>query len=116
MMDTRAEQLEAAFRRFHVDNPRIWQLFEKFALEVSRTGRRHYSSAAIFERIRWHIEIETSDGECKLNNNHKPFYSRLFHQRHPELGKFFLHREMTTKNKPAVEPEKHFFLSPQDND
>lgn len=115
MTETRAEQLDAAFRRFHVDNPRIWELFERFALAAIQAGRTSYSSAAIFERIRWHLEIETRDPDCKLNNNHRAFYARLFHQRYPQHAGFFRNRVQKSHEQPAMEPDRHFFLSPQDN-
>lgn len=113
MTETRADQLDAAFRRFHVDNPRIWVLFERFAFEVIHAGHEHYSSSAIFERIRWEIAIATRDPDgCKLNNNHRAFYARLFHQRYPQHKGFFRNRVQTSKEQPPADPEKHFFLSP----
>lgn len=51
MNETRADQIEAAFRRFHVDNPNVWVLFERFTFEAIAAGMTSYSSAAIFERI-----------------------------------------------------------------
>lgn len=112
MTQTRADQIDAAFRRFHVDNPHVWTLFERFALQVIARGFENYSADAIFHRIRWHIDIETTDAACKLNNNFTPYYARLFHRRHPEHSGFFRNRVQKSQQKPAVDPDKQFFLSP----
>ena len=66
--------------------------------------RTHYAVAAIWERIRWHIDIETReeymnpddpDKPLKLNNNHKAYYVRMFHKDFPKYNGFFRTRELT---------------------
>lgn len=115
MNETRADQIEAAFRRFHVDNPNVWVLFERFTFEAIAAGMTSYSSAAIFERIRWHVDIETRDADpVKLNNNYRAYYARLFHRRHPGHAGFFRNREQTSKERPAADPDRQFFLSPSE--
>lgn len=85
----RESSLEARFGRFDASNPHVWALFVRFTLEVVRAGHRHYGAAAIFERIRWHMEIETSDPEFKLNNDYRAYYARKFMRQHPEHEGFF---------------------------
>jgi len=92
---TRADKIREEFERFHADNPMVWDLFQRFSLEVVESGRKHYSASAIFERIRWHVEIETT-GEFKLCNNYRAYYARLFHQHHPNLAGFFRNRELVS--------------------
>jgi len=107
---TRADQIYAAFAVFHGNNPMVWELFEFFALEAIRTGKTHYSSNAIFERIRWHIDIETSGDEVKLNNNFRAYYARMFHVAHPTNGKFFRNRKRKSDEQGAREVDQQVFI------
>ena len=82
--------LEVSFREFHQANPTIWELFQRYTFEVIRAGHRHYSSRTVLHRIRWHTNVETrSDENFKINNNHSPYYGRLFMETHPEHDGFF---------------------------
>ena len=108
---TRADQIFESFKHFHKKNPDVWVLFRKYALEAANSGRSHYSANAIFERIRWHIEIETiGGGILKLNNNHKAYYARLFHQDQPHLDGFFRNRKLTSVDKDAHTDNKQVFI------
>ena len=81
--------LAAKFWTFHKENPHVYQLVKRFTFQAIRAGRSHYSIQSIFERMRWYTDIETNDPDFKLNNNHRPFYSRLFMDDHPEHKDFF---------------------------
>ena len=70
-----SDTLKLQWWAFHNANPHVYELFEKFTFDVIRRGYSNYSANAIFERIRWHTEIET-DGEFKLSNNHRAYYAR----------------------------------------
>ena len=90
MVDIEAETaLKKKFREFHDNNPRVWELLQRFTLEVINKGFKHYSVKAVFERIRWHTDVETSDPEFKLSNNHTAYYSRMFMDKYPEHEGFF---------------------------
>lgn len=106
---TRAMQIYDAFERFHLANPHVYRLFARFATDVARSGKQHYSSNAIFERIRWHMDIETRGEAVKLNNNYRPYYARLFHLMQPELAGFFRNRRRTSVNKDAHEEDIQVF-------
>ena len=82
-----------AFRKFHEENPHVYRLLRSRALEMRRKGRERYGIAGIFEVVRWHINIETTGEEFKLNNNHKAYYARLLMKLEPELEGFFNTRE-----------------------
>jgi len=112
----RADQIFNAFSRFHNENPRVWSLFERFTLEAIGAGRECYSANAIFERIRWHVDIETSGGEVKLNNNFRAYYARLFHARHPQRGEFFRNRRRTSEDDGAAEHDVQVFVSGKPGD
>jgi hypothetical protein len=78
---------------YHCDNPKVWELFERYTL-LAMKSRNHYSHWDIISRIRWHVDIETTDKEFKINNNYAAFYARLFITRHPTAAGFFNLREM----------------------
>lgn len=91
-------ELRREFDEFDRNNPRIWKLFERFTFDAIARGRKHYGGDAIFQRLRWHVDIETSEPEpnpddpersLKLNNNHRAFYVRKFIDEHPEHSDFF---------------------------
>ena len=76
-------------------NPHILPLFSKFALEAHNAGLHHYGAKEIAERVRWHMQVETSDVDFKMNNNyisriardliadkeHGKVFQQLFHTR-----------------------------------
>lgn len=106
---TRADQILAAFETFHANNPDVWPLFQKFALAVIATGRKHYSSNAIFERIRWHVEIETVGDTVKLNDHFRAYYARMFHLAYPEHDGFFRNRRLISEERSAAENDVQVF-------
>jgi hypothetical protein len=108
---TRADQILTAFENFHKKNPDVWRLFKKFALQVVSTDRKYYSAKAIFERIRWHVEIENRGDEVKLNNNFTAYYARLFHLAYPEYDGFFRNRKLISENIGAYEQDIQVFDS-----
>ncbi len=109
---TRADQILDAFEKFHAENPEVWQLFQRFALEAVASGAAHYSAHAIIHRIRWHTEIETRDFDgLKINNNFFPYYARMFHLALPERDGFFRNRKLTTEDKAASSDDRQSFIS-----
>jgi len=84
-----SEDIKRKWWIFHNDNPMIFLLFERFTFEVIERGRDQYSSKAIFERIRWHTDIETNGKEFKMSNNYTPYYARFFMIKHPQYEGFF---------------------------
>jgi len=84
--------LMRAFRLFHAANPHVYELFTKYALEACRAGRGRFGARMIWNRMRWYARFETTDGESggfKLNNNHTPYYARLFMSDWPEYEDLF---------------------------
>jgi hypothetical protein len=79
----------AKWKVFHRENPAVYDLFKRFTFEVIRAGFDHYSTEAIINQIRWHTSVVTTDWDFKINNDYKPFYSRLFMLDHPEYDEFF---------------------------
>lgn len=102
-MSTQQESIINAFVLFHTNNPNIWEWFKRFAFDAISSGREHYSSNSIFERIRWHVEIDTKGEDVKLNNNYRAYYSRLFHMVYPEHDGFFHIRRCTSADRNGYE-------------
>src|SRR5262249_48363373 len=106
---TRQQQMFNRFKKFHAENPRVWKLFERFALELINTRKfEHYSSDAIVQRIRWHVALETREDapydEIKIGDHYRAYYARMFHVAHPEHAGFFRNKFLRSKNYP---PYKH---------
>jgi hypothetical protein len=81
---------EEKFLEYHKENPHVYELFKKYCTAAFESGRRHYSAYAIFERIRWHHDIETKcELGFKLNNNHRPYYARMYQMQFPNRAHFF---------------------------
>ena len=81
--------LKEAMWEFHRENPHVMEKVVEYTFEAIRAGFKHYSMVAIFNRIRWHYDMETTDETFKLNNNHIPYYARFFHALYPEYEGFF---------------------------
>lgn len=92
--------IEKRFWAFHLSNPIVYRLFSKFTKEAAQVTN-HYSAKAVYERIRWSLDFETTETTInpdtnkplKLNNDFTAHYARLFMQRNPELDGFFRTRE-----------------------
>lgn len=86
--DLRAEA-EAWLRK----NPEVYGLYERFAAEMAKTGRR-FGVKLLTERVRWECAVRTSgeDG-FKINNNHTAYIARKLVTDHPELLTLLVFRE-----------------------
>ena len=93
-----ANKWDAKFREFHRKNPHVYELIKSYVKEAMVAGYKNYSIKAIFERIRWHEEIETGGNQFKLNNAFHAYYARLFHKENPEFDGFFRTAKIRCKN------------------
>ena len=80
------------FLAFHRDNPQVYRLFERFALEAAESGRTRIGAKMIWERMRWYCKVETTEQSPRLNNNYTSRYARLFIENHPERADLFCTR------------------------
>lgn len=82
--------LTRQWTRFHRENPKVWELFNRFASEALYRGRQRLGARAVWERMRWYTTIETDDFpvDWKLNDHYPPFYARLFMAAHDCDGFF----------------------------
>ncbi len=90
--------LRDRWEQFHLENPHVYRLFERFALEAARAGARQIGAALVWERMRWYTSFEVRGEETyRLNNSYRAFYARLFMAQHHELGEFFETREQPSE-------------------
>jgi hypothetical protein len=76
------------FDVYNKENPDIYSLFEKYAMEASK-HRSKYSAKIIFHIIRWNTMLSGKDSEYKIDDGWISHYARLFMDKHPELNGFF---------------------------
>lgn len=85
------------FKKFHEENPRLYMLFEMFALQLINSGHKRIGAKMIMERVRWEVWTGTKDDEgYKINNDFIAHYSRLFIKDHPKYQDVFETRILKT--------------------
>lgn len=86
--------IQEAFDKFHEKNPKIYELFKKFALQIieKRKGKNNKKTSAklIINRIRWEIYVETiNDDGYRINDAWSSRYARKFADDYPEHADLF---------------------------
>jgi len=93
--------LYGAFLAYHQANPRVYQLVNHFAEDAMRRGHSQYGIAAIWEKVRWEITVNTRsniESEFKMPNNHRAYYARMWLKDHPDHPDFFKTAELRRKD------------------
>lgn len=93
--------IEARFWEMHAENPRVYQLFDKFAWMLIHRGYQHHSADAVLHRIRWASAVEMEGDEFKINDHFSAYYARLWMRNNPDNRGFF--RLRVLKNGEASE-------------
>jgi len=89
---------EKAFWDFHEVHPEFAVAFDKYTWELIHAGRERGSAYLICERIRWDTVLSGADVDgFKINNNHRPYYARLWMQQNPGHEGFFQTREIRNR-------------------
>ena len=102
-METRQEELQAEFDRYHQENPKVYEAFKRLTFQLINAGRENFSASAVVERIRWGVSIgEYGPDDFKINNNYRAFYARLFHVEHPNHDGFFRTRKQKSADEDAT--------------
>lgn len=82
------------FFEFHAANPRVFELLYHFTLQRA-ANRARFGIAAVFERVRWEVDVTTyEDTGLKLNNNYRAYYARLLSLYDPALDGLFATRTL----------------------
>jgi hypothetical protein len=76
------------FEIYDSQNPEIYRLFEKFALEAA-VKKKHFSAKCIFHRIRWETEIGNIGKDFKIDDGWISHYARKFIKLNPSYEDFF---------------------------
>jgi len=86
------------FNEFDRANPHVFAMFEKYAFEIIRSGKKIVPHNLIIERLRWDFYFETTDENSgfKINNNYRSHYGRKFVRKYPEHTEKFNFRFMKT--------------------
>ncbi len=85
--------LAEKFETFDRENPKVWELFDRYAHELLEKGITHWSADNILHKIRFETAIETNDPNYKINNNYSAFYARKFVRIYPIHKDFFEFRK-----------------------
>lgn len=81
------------FEEYHRDNPHVFRLFKKYSETAMERGYTRFSAKAVFERLRWHYQMETEGDDFKLNNNYTAYYARMLMREDARFADFFELRE-----------------------
>ena len=76
----------------------VCDLFERLAIEVYRSGWRHFSSDALLHRIRWFHQVEMNNKSFKVNDHWSAPLARWFLEKHPNMAGFFELRELRSRH------------------
>jgi hypothetical protein len=110
-MKTRADEIKEKFIEYHKNNPWVWELFERFAMEMIGAGRERYSSSAIIERIRWEVDRKSSpDERFKISNDFRAYYARMFIAKYPMCNSFFLIKKLRSQDSEAIGEQREMFV------
>lgn len=89
-------RIERAFRRFHAENPHVYQELLRLSRSAKKShGRERIGMKMLWEVMRWNLwlKIKTTD-EFKLNNNYTSRYARIIMKNEPDLADLFETREL----------------------
>lgn len=87
--------LEWEFWWFFDDNPHIYGHIKDRIRQLINVRVKRYGMQSIFEVIRWHMIVTTTDPTFKINDHHKAYFSRLWTLDNPDWPDFFERRQLT---------------------
>lgn len=84
------EKLARQFEEFHANNGHVYTMLVMLARRwVTGTGQRKLGARVLWERMRWELNINSTDEDFALNNNYIAFYARLLMVQEPDLANLF---------------------------
>lgn len=97
------DQFPEEFENWLGDNTHIWEAFVAEAQKVRARGFQKYSTKTIIHFLRHHSAVaEASSAGWKINNNHSPYFARLFDLRYPSMSGMWEYRTvLKTQGVPA---------------
>ncbi len=107
VLDDIVPRYRKQFMEWWPTNMHVIEAFEKYAIQLKRSGKReYYSIKAILERLRWDSMLEDSALDYKLNNNHAACISRILMRLNPELDGMFQTRSQVKKDVEEIRDEE----------
>lgn len=89
-LDPDETYLQLKFLEYHEARPEVYGYLRDFMFQAKKSGRKTYPINGLFERVRWHMDVETKDGDgYKMNNNYRSRYARMLMRDYPEFAGFF---------------------------
>lgn len=87
--------LARLFVHHHLQNPEMWNAFEKLALAYIQKGKKATGPNALIEQLRWDDVASPANPTegYKFYDGYTSFYSRMFAHTHPEHAKLFRYKE-----------------------
>jgi len=86
----RGASIQERWEEYDATHPEVYQYLVFLTFEAYRKGFRHYGVRAMWERMRWHFQVEKDLGEdFKLNDHFPSRYARKIMAEYPELDGFF---------------------------
>lgn len=85
----RDASIDARFKVFHADNPRVYEDLEKRALGLVAAGRTKFGIGLLWESMRFDaaMKVQTQQAnDFKLNDHFRSRYARLLIERNPALA------------------------------
>lgn len=77
-------ELELKAREWMYKNPRVMDLFRKFAME-KLSAQKRFGIGALTERVRWECSFSHEGEEYKVCNNHRAYIARRLITEIPDL-------------------------------
>ena len=99
----RNRQRFEAYIKEHKD---AWLTFVKLSFRAINKGQKKWSALGIVYVIRFYENVVRENTTFKINNNHSPFFSRLFALKYPEHSEFFNYREHGEDWEPEEDDEE----------
>lgn len=87
--DSLFDLIDSRAVRYDVENPGVWQEFERLALDLIGRGIQHYGAKAVMEVVRYHRTVRSNDPHFRVNNTFTSYYARKFIRRYPQYRDFF---------------------------
>lgn len=95
--------IREGFNKFNMENPHIFQAFEKQVLKAIHNGKKKISAKMIINWIRWHEFLDSTDENFKINDAYQAYYARHFIEKYPEYnGIFELRKLRNEENSPYL--------------
>jgi hypothetical protein len=81
------------FHDFDRKNPHVYDELVKLCREAKRAGKSKIGIGMLWEVMRWHFFLQTTDTDYKLNNDYRAYYARVIMVREEDLEEIFNTRE-----------------------